>query len=125
MRTKVFAISLSLFIPLIAGAQDAGVYRYVDAEGNVHYTDTPPPDASEYPKEVKNPEGVTVATIEGKKTEEELRAEKEAEEIRMRQELQLRADRARQTGCRHGKFPPEKRCPKSPMPGHLPRTAPG
>ena len=93
MRKKVIAIGLFLLLPLVAGAQQ-GVYRYVDDEGNVHYTDTPPPDASEYPKEVKNPEGVTIAEIEGKKTEEQLRAEKEAEELRMQQELQLRADRA-------------------------------
>ena len=54
----------------------------------------PPPEARDYPKEVKNPGGITIATVEGKKTPEELEAERRAEELRQQKELQLRADRA-------------------------------
>ena len=94
MRRKVIAISVLLSLPLAAAAQQGGVYKWEDDEGNVFYTDTPPPEARDYPKEVKNPEGITIGEIEGKKTAEELAAERAAEEARMKRELQIRADRA-------------------------------
>ena len=94
MREKVIVVSLLLFLPLAALAQQGGVYKWTDAEGNVFYSDTPPPEARDYPKEVKNPEGITIDHVEGKKSEEELRAEREAERLRQQRELQLRADRA-------------------------------
>jgi len=93
MRVKVISIALSLLLPLAAGAQQ-GVYKWTDAEGNVFYGDHPPPEARDLPKEVKNEGGVTIGTIQGKKSEEELQAEREAEQLRQRRELQLRADRA-------------------------------
>ena len=94
MRRKVVAISALLILPVAAGAQQGGVYKWQDAEGNVFYSDHPPPEARDYPKEVTNPGGITIATVEGKKTPEELEAERRAEELRQQKELQLRADRA-------------------------------
>ena len=57
-------------------------------------TDRPPPEASELPKEIVNQHGVTVGEIEGKKTEEQLEAERLAREIETQKELQRRADQA-------------------------------
>jgi len=93
MRVKILCVAVALFLPLAAGAQQ-GVYKWTDEQGNVFYGDHPPPEARDLPKEVKNERGVTIGTIQGKKTEEELQAEREAEELRQRRELQLRADRA-------------------------------
>lgn len=94
MRKKVIAIAVTLLLPLAAVAQQGGVYKWEDENGNVFYGDYPPPEAADLPKEVKNPRGITVDTIEGKKSEEELAAEREAEKIRQQRELRLRADRA-------------------------------
>lgn len=94
MRVKLISIALALFLPLVAAAQHGGLYKWEDEAGNVFYSDHPPPEASDFPKEVKNPGGITIGKIEGKKSEEELRAEQEAAELKQQQELQLRADRA-------------------------------
>ena len=94
MRKKVIAITVTLLLPLAAVAQQGGVYKWEDENGNIFYGDYPPPEAADLPKEDKNPRGITVDTIEGKKSEEELAAEREAEKIRQQRELRLRADRA-------------------------------
>lgn len=94
MRKKVIAIAVTLLLPLAAVAQQGGVYKWEDENGNIFYGDYPPPEAADLPKEVKNPRGITVDTIEGKKSQEELAAEREAEKIRQQRELRLRADRA-------------------------------
>ena len=80
-------------MPLAASAQ-GGVFKWEDADGNVFYSDHPPPEAADFPKDVKNEHGVTVSTLDGKKTEEQLRAEQEAAEAERQREIQLRADRA-------------------------------
>ncbi len=85
---------LLLLLPLVAGAQETKVYRWVDAEGVVHYGDSIPPEFAEYPKDVLNDRGVTVGNLEGKKTEEQLEAERIAEERRVVLEKQHREDRA-------------------------------
>ena len=94
MRKEVFAFALLFAIPLTATAQQGGVYKWEDGDGNVFYSDHPPPEAADYPKDVKNEHGVTVKSLEGKKTAEQLRAEQEAAERERQRELQLRADRA-------------------------------
>jgi hypothetical protein len=70
------------------------VYRWVDENGQIHYGDSIPPEASELPKQVLNEHAVTVEHLEGRKTEEQLAAEARAKELAMQKELQLRADKA-------------------------------
>jgi len=94
MHRKVIALTLFLALPLAAIAQQGGVYKWEDNEGNVFFSDHPPPEAADFPKDIKNEHGITIETLEGKKSEEQLQAEREAEERRRQQELQLRADRA-------------------------------
>lgn len=44
-RVEVLLVAATLAALLVAGAADARqVYRWVDAQGNVHYTDRPPPE---------------------------------------------------------------------------------
>ena len=93
MQRIAIAIALSLVVPLAVAGQQ-GVYKWEDDEGNVFYSDHPPPEAADYPKDIKNEHGVTVNTLDGKKTEEQLQAEREAEERARQEELRLRADRA-------------------------------
>ncbi len=96
MRLKVFAIATLLALPLACAAQDKGrkTYSYKDEKGQVVLTDRPPPEDSELPKDIVNEHGVAVGAIEGKKTEEQLLAEKEAAELAVQKELQDRADLA-------------------------------
>jgi hypothetical protein len=76
------------------GAQDQKLYRWVDKDGNVHYGDSIPAEYSEVDKQVVNEHGITVAIMRGKKSDEELAAEKRAEELRAERELRRRQDQA-------------------------------
>ena len=95
MRLITPAIVVFLILPLAAaGAQEAKYYKWVDKDGNVHYGDSIPPEYAEQPKQVLNDQGVTVEHLEGKKTEEQLQAERQAAEQAQLVELQRRADQA-------------------------------
>ena len=94
MRNFFLIFVLVLATPLLAAAQDTKVFRWVDENGTVHYGDSIPAEYAELPKEVLNDHGVTVENLEGKKTEEQLEAERIATEKRVAVELQHRADQA-------------------------------
>jgi len=94
MRLKVISIALFLLLPLAASAQQGSTYSWVDDEGVRHYGDSIPPEYADKPKEVVNEHGVTVGHIQGKKTDEEIAAERAAEELEVQKELQRRADQA-------------------------------
>ncbi len=81
-------------VQLAYGAEETKVYRWTDAQGIVHYGDSIPAEFAEYPKEVLNERGITVGNLEGKKTDEELAAEKIANEQQVKREKQQRADQA-------------------------------
>lgn len=98
MRKLTLMIALLLLTPLVAEAgvrsDDLRVYKWVDEDGLVHYGDSIPARYAELPKEVLNTHGVIVGNLEGKKTEEQLEAERLEDKRRVAAELQLRADRA-------------------------------
>ncbi len=85
---------LLLLAPLASLAQQARVFKWVDKDGVTHYGDSIPPEYAELPKEVLNDRGVTVANLEGKKTPEQLEAERIEKERVVAIELQRRADQA-------------------------------
>jgi len=93
---KVSAVALILILPLAASGQQKGksVYTYQDENGVTVITDNPPPEASEFPKSILNEHGVPVGEIAGKKTPEEIAAEKREKELELQKELQRRADQA-------------------------------
>ena len=94
MRIKVTAIAVLFLLPLVAGAQQRTSYSWVDGDGIVHYGDRIPPEYAELPKEVVNEHGVTVGYIRGKRTPEEIAADRLAAKLALEKELQIRADRA-------------------------------
>lgn len=95
MRVFFIAIAVCLLTPTWAGAQqNNATYRWVDDEGVVHYGDRIPAEYAEKPKQILNDQGITVEHLQGKKSAEELEAERVAEEIRQKEELQRRADMA-------------------------------
>jgi len=95
MRNLLLAIGL-LGFAVTAGAagREGTVYRWVDEDGVVHYDDSVPPEYREQNKDILTDEGIKVGTIRGRKTDEEIAAEKLAAEIALEKELQLRADKA-------------------------------
>jgi len=96
MRLKDFFIAVILLLPLAVAAQkkSAPTYSWVDNEGVRHYGDSIPAEYADMPKEVVNEHGVTVGHIEGRKTPEQIEAERVAKELEMQKELQRRADQA-------------------------------
>ena len=87
------AVLLSLSLSAVAESPQK-LYRWVDAEGVVHFGDSVPAEYAEIEKQVLNEHGVTVDVLRGKKTEEEIAEEKRQEEIQLALELQRRADQA-------------------------------
>ena len=94
MRKTIICCALALLGPLAAGAEDAKVFRWVDANGNIHFSDSIPPEFAEFPKEVLNERGVIVGNLAGKQTEAQKESERIATKRRVAQELQQRADQA-------------------------------
>lgn len=94
MFVKATALSILLLLPMIVGAQSGSAYTWVDDEGVRHYGDRVPVEYADKEKSVINEHGVVVDIIEGKKSEEQLAAERAAAELELQKELQKRADRA-------------------------------
>lgn len=95
MRLILQTILLSA---MLAGAaladKDQKLYRWVDEDGVVHYGDSVPAKYADVDREVVNDAGVTVGVLRGKKSEEELAAERRQQELEEQRELQRRADQA-------------------------------
>ena len=94
MRLIVITFILCLLVPLASQAQETRTYRWVDDEGVVHYGDSIPAEYAELPKQVLNDHGVTVGQLEGRKSPEQIEAERVAAELEVQKELQHRADTA-------------------------------
>jgi paraquat-inducible protein B len=94
MFVKATALSILLLLPMIVGAQSGSAYTWVDDEGVRHYGDRVPVEYADKEKSVINEHGVVVGHIEGKKSEEQIAAERAAAELELQKELQKRADRA-------------------------------
>lgn len=80
-----------------AQAEGKRLYRWVDEQGNVHYSDQVPADQARPAKSILNERGMTVDKIEAAKTREQIAEEKRqqrlAEERRRRQQEQAAYDR--------------------------------
>ncbi len=72
----------------------AKLYRWVDQEGRIHYSDTVPPDQVPYGREELDQRGLTVRSIERAKTAEELEEERRLRAERAEQERQARQQSA-------------------------------
>lgn len=85
MRSLTFtAVTLLL---VMTGAQSAEkLYRWVDEQGNVHFTDSIPPTQVTRPYSQLNTKGLEVRNVEAAKTPEEIAREKEIEVLRKEQQ---------------------------------------
>ena len=95
MNKYLLAIGLLTIATAAGAAGRAGtVYRWVDEDGIIHYDDSVPAEYRDQDKDILTDEGIKVGSIRGRKTEEELAAERRAEELQQAKNLQLRADKA-------------------------------
>ncbi|MFK8010631.1 MAG: DUF4124 domain-containing protein [Marinicellaceae bacterium] len=87
MKTNcVFILILSLI--LLSGSANAKkkLYKWVDEEGNVTYSDQVPPDQIKKEHQELNKDGVVLEKISSAKTEEEIAAERE--KVRLQKEAE-------------------------------------
>ena len=95
MWRELFFLSIFAFAgPAALADGDSKHYKVVGEDGSIYYGDSVPPEYTDYEKEVVNDHAVTIGRIEGRKSEEQLAAERAAEERRIQEQLQLRADKA-------------------------------
>jgi hypothetical protein len=80
---------------LCGSATAAKLYRWVDEQGNVHYSDRIPPDAAKQERARLDERGVMVERTEAAKTEEELARDRELERLRAAQQKLLEEQQER------------------------------
>ncbi len=94
MRNLIITASLLLVGTSAAAGDGKKTYKWEDEDGNVYYGDSIPAEYAERPKQVLNQHAVKIDELEGKKTAEQLEAERLETERRVARELQKRQDQA-------------------------------
>ncbi|MDJ0655555.1 MAG: DUF4124 domain-containing protein [Xanthomonadales bacterium] len=74
-----------LLLALGGPAQAQKLYKWVDKDGNVHYSDQVPPDQVDQARQELNEQGVVVDRLDRAKTDEELAAEAAALRVQLEQ----------------------------------------
>lgn len=84
MTRKLLMIALAAL--LLSPLAHAGkVYKWVDKDGNVHYSNTPPPEASQQERQVLDEHGNLTEVLRAPKTPEEIEAERQSQAERERE----------------------------------------
>ncbi len=91
---KATASSALLALLLAAGSAQAAMYRWVDANGRVHYTDTPPPTYQKSGGAELNKQGLVIKRTQSE-AERRAEAERQAEQKRIQDVQQQQAQRDR------------------------------
>jgi hypothetical protein len=95
---KILTTTTLAFLLLAAGVASAQntqrLYRWVDAEGIVHYGDSIPAEYSEIERQIVNNHGITVDVLHAKKTEAEIAEDLKLEQLARDRKMQKRADQA-------------------------------
>ncbi|MDN5848519.1 MAG: DUF4124 domain-containing protein [Nitrococcus sp.] len=86
----LFMLGFCLASAAAAGGQ---FYKWVDAQGRVHYSDAVPPQAAGQQREVKSQSGQTLQTIAPPPTRQQLAAKRRAHEAALQAEQHLRAQK--------------------------------
>ena len=92
MRKLIITVALVALSSSVFARDKSNTFKWVDEEGNVHFSDKIPAEYAERPKQRLNEHGVAIEELEGKKTPEQLEQERKENELRVAQELQQRAD---------------------------------
>jgi len=68
---KIVFYTFGLFLLFYAGVSSAALYKWVDGDGNTHYTTAPPPESAVHDRELIGSRGQVIKTIQGRMTPEE------------------------------------------------------
>lgn len=93
MTPIIKALIAGLALAATAGSLQAAMYKWVDADGNTHYSQYPPRD-QEYKTVVPPPPPSSSAAEEQKRLEELLRSQAEGREAQQESAKQQTADKA-------------------------------
>jgi hypothetical protein len=77
---------LAMTLVLAAGTADAKMYRWVDEDGKVHYSDKVPPSETKQARSELNSRGIEVERVEAARTPEEVARQRELEKLRAEQQ---------------------------------------
>lgn len=94
MRRIVLVISLVFLLLAISTGNAAKLYRWVDEEGNVHYTDTIPPTQVKRGHQELSKDGVRTREVPRAKTQEEVERERELKRLRAEQQRLIEEQKA-------------------------------
>lgn len=89
MNPKSYSIAMLLASALLAGAHPAHakkLYRWVDEQGNITFSDQVPPDQVQHKRETLSKKGSVLDILERAKTPEERAKQKRLAELRQEQE---------------------------------------
>lgn len=106
MRVPALLAPALLLSLLSAPVLAQKLYRWVDAEGKVHYTDTLPPEAVDQARDEINSSGVTVNRVERALTEEE-RAAKRIADAETERQANLKAEQDKMDAALMGSYATE------------------
>ncbi len=94
MRLRLDILIFTLVTALLATPALAKLYRWVDADGKVNYTDKLPPSQANQARSELNERGMEVRKIERAKTAQELAQEKELKRLRKEREKIIEKQKA-------------------------------
>jgi hypothetical protein len=106
MRVPALLTSALILSLLSAPVLAQKLYRWVDAEGKVHYTDALPPEAVDQARDEINSSGVTVNRVERALTEEE-RAAKRIADAEAERQANLKAEQDKMDAALMGSYATE------------------
>jgi len=96
LTKPISPLLLGIILVSFINATHAGkLYRWVDSEGNVHYTDQLPPEQAQRARTQLNERGLEIEHTGAAKTAEEIEQERELKRLRAEQERLLREQRAK------------------------------
>ncbi len=75
----IFGLIMVLLTAVTVDADAQKLYKWVDKDGNIHYSDHVPRDDLDQAREEMNQQGVVVGRVDRAKTDEELAVEQEAQ----------------------------------------------
>ncbi len=94
MRLR-FTLTLStLLVALFTQPAIAKLYKWVDENGKIHYTDKIPPNQADKSRSELNDKGIEINKVDRAKTPEELAREKELERLRKEREKLIEKQKA-------------------------------
>ncbi len=84
-------LSIILGLSLCGGAVAAKLYRWVDSQGKVHYSDKVPPEEASHARSELDQQGIETRRVDAAKTPEQIAQEKELKRLRIEKQKLIEA----------------------------------